>query len=181
MTPETTPAIPKPRAQSPRFVHGLGAADIVLRHESQLEWKRFHRDICKSLEPIGAMERALASRVAECLWRLRRVVLHERRLTDDDFGRETAAAWRRRRNPVVMAELRALDIGTIDDEALGPAIMPDDRDLPETSGIELITRYEAHISRQMHNALHELEAMQQRRNGASAPLARISVHGLPGT
>ncbi len=34
--------------------------------------------------------------------------------------------------------------------------------LPEDKMLEKIARYEAHMSRQMHQALHELEALQTR-------------------
>jgi len=36
-------------------------------------------------------------------------------------------------------------------------------------------RMKAHLSRAMYKALHELKALQARRNGGSAPLARIDV------
>jgi hypothetical protein len=50
-----------------------------------------------------------------------------------------------------------------------------DRILPEERDLQLITRYEAHLSRQMYQALHELEALQARRGGKAAPLARVDV------
>jgi hypothetical protein len=34
---------------------------------------------------------------------------------------------------------------------------------------------EAHLSRRMYQALHELEALQRRRGGKAAPLARLDV------
>ena len=40
---------------------------------------------------------------------------------------------------------------------------------------------EAHLNRQLLHTLHEIEAMQERRRGNSAPLSRVDVHGLPGT
>jgi len=49
------------------------------------------------------------------------------------------------------------------------------RILPQEADLQKISRYEAHISREMYKALHELEALQARRNGGSAPLARIDV------
>jgi len=48
-------------------------------------------------------------------------------------------------------------------------ILPGERDLQK------IARYEAHLSRQMYQALHELEALQARRGGKAAPLARVDV------
>jgi hypothetical protein len=38
--------------------------------------------------------------------------------------------------------------------------------------------YEAHLSRLLFKALHELEALQVRRSGGSAPLGRLDVNGL---
>jgi hypothetical protein len=44
--------------------------------------------------------------------------------------------------------------------------------------LEKAARYEAHLSRQLYKATHELEALQARRKGGSAPLARLDVQGL---
>ena len=49
------------------------------------------------------------------------------------------------------------------------------RILPDRADLEKIARYEAHLSRQMYRALHELEASQARRVGKAAPLARVDV------
>jgi hypothetical protein len=50
-----------------------------------------------------------------------------------------------------------------------------ERILPPEHDLQKIARYEAHLSRQMYQALHELEALQKRRSGGSAPLARVDV------
>ena len=50
-----------------------------------------------------------------------------------------------------------------------------DRILPDRGDLEKIARYGAHLSRQMYQALHELEALQARRGGKAAPLARLDV------
>jgi hypothetical protein len=52
-----------------------------------------------------------------------------------------------------------------------------ERILPGEADLQKIARYEAHLSRQMYQALHELEALQKRRVGGAAPLARVDVHG----
>ena len=49
------------------------------------------------------------------------------------------------------------------------------RVLPSEADLQTIARYEAHLSRQMYQALHELEALQARRRGRAAPLARMDV------
>jgi hypothetical protein len=59
------------------------------------------------------------------------------------------------------------------------ARMSRERLLPDEKTLEKVVRYEAHLSRLFHKALHELEAMQTRRSGAVAPLARLDVEGLP--
>jgi hypothetical protein len=53
-----------------------------------------------------------------------------------------------------------------------------ERLLPDDKTLEKVARYEAHLSRLFHKALHELEAMQARRSGGVAPLARLDVDGL---
>ncbi len=46
---------------------------------------------------------------------------------------------------------------------------------PNEDHIQKISRYEAHLSREMYKALHELEALQARRNGKDSPLARVDL------
>ncbi len=50
--------------------------------------------------------------------------------------------------------------------------------LPAAPDLDKVVRYEAHVSRQAYQALHELEALQARRHGRAAPLARVEIHGL---
>jgi hypothetical protein len=52
-----------------------------------------------------------------------------------------------------------------------------ERLLPDEKTLEKVARYEAHLSRLLFKALHELEALQVRRAGA-APLGRLDVDGL---
>ena len=47
--------------------------------------------------------------------------------------------------------------------------------------LEKVMRYEGHLHRQLLQTLHELEAMQARRAGRPAPLARLDVQGLGAT
>jgi hypothetical protein len=46
-----------------------------------------------------------------------------------------------------------------------------------TVTLEKVVRYEAHLSRQLYKAMHELEALQARRMGGSTPLARLDIDG----
>jgi hypothetical protein len=58
------------------------------------------------------------------------------------------------------------------------ARMSRERLLPDEKTLEKVSRYEAHLSRLFHKTLHELEALQTRRSGGVAPLARLDVDGL---
>jgi hypothetical protein len=42
---------------------------------------------------------------------------------------------------------------------------------------EKLQRYEGHLERVLYRALHEVEALREKRNGGQAPLARVEVHG----
>jgi hypothetical protein len=59
--------------------------------------------------------------------------------------------------------------------------MARERLLPDERTLEKVARYEAHLSRGLYKALHELEALQVRRTGGAAPLARLDVDGLAGS
>src|SRR5215204_3260039 len=53
-----------------------------------------------------------------------------------------------------------------------------ERILPDEKTLEKITRYEAHLSRQLYHALHELENLQKHRTtGEGVPLLRMEVQG----
>jgi hypothetical protein len=55
-----------------------------------------------------------------------------------------------------------------------------ERILPADDALQKIARYEAHLSRQLYHALHELENLQKyRTTGEGTPLARLDVQGLP--
>jgi hypothetical protein len=56
--------------------------------------------------------------------------------------------------------------------------MSRERLLPDEKTLEKVARYEAHLSRGLYKSLHELEALQTRRLGGAAPLARLDVDGL---
>lgn len=49
------------------------------------------------------------------------------------------------------------------------------RFLAPPAALDRIIRYEAHLSRQLTSALHELEACQARRHGLPSPLARLNL------
>ncbi len=58
-------------------------------------------------------------------------------------------------------------------------VMSRERILPDEKTLEKISRYEAHLSRQLYQALHELENLQKHRTtGDGVPLARLDVQVL---
>jgi vacuolar-type H+-ATPase subunit H len=61
------------------------------------------------------------------------------------------------------------------------ARMSRERLLTDEKTLQKVARYEAHLSRLFDKALHELEALQIRRQGGTAPLARLDVDGLAGS
>lgn len=58
--------------------------------------------------------------------------------------------------------------------------MSRERLLPNEKTLEKVTRYEAHLCRQLYKAIHELEALQTRRSGGVTPLARLDGQGVEG-
>src|SRR5918997_5053675 len=56
--------------------------------------------------------------------------------------------------------------------------MSRERLLPDEMTLQKIARSEAHLSRGLYQAMHELEALQTKRSGGAAPLARLDVQGL---
>jgi hypothetical protein len=80
-------------------------------------------------------------------------------------------------------EQARLDVNSAKQEAERVEIelsnMRRERLLPDEKTLEKVSRYEAHLSRLMFKALHELEALQVRRSGGAAPLARLDIDGLP--
>ncbi|PYE48368.1 hypothetical protein [Deinococcus yavapaiensis] len=51
--------------------------------------------------------------------------------------------------------------------------------IPSEAALEKLQRYETHLERQLYKAMHELEALQERRAGRASPLARLEVHCSP--
>jgi hypothetical protein len=58
---------------------------------------------------------------------------------------------------------------------------PSARLLPHPLDLDKIIRFEAHLNRQLYQALHELESRRAERRGESAPLVRVDVHHQMGT
>ena len=93
----------------------------------------------------------------------------------EDLEELMAGAREKARLDVISAKSAAEEVEEQLQNMRRERLLPDDRTL------EKISRYEAHLSRLMFKALHELEALQVRRSGGAAPLARLDVDGLAGS
>ena len=128
--------------------HGVLSTTPVIPHlENDEDWERHRSGVVYSLDPQGYVEEELAERIASLLWRLRRVVR---------FEQESITKERK------VAETR-------------PFAYEKSPLLPSEQTLEKVIRYEAHLHRQFVQTLHELEALQKRRLGEQAPLARLDV------
>jgi hypothetical protein len=86
--------------------------------------------------------------------------------------RVAAALWRLRRvaayEEAAIAERRHLATASA-------------RLLPHPVDVDRIIRFEAHLTRQLYQALHELESLRAERRGQPMPLLRVDVQHQVGT
>ncbi len=155
---------PAPTAAN-AVTHGLTARNITIPAEDPREWDDHAASILDSYEPQTPLERALAIRVAELFWRLRRVTRFESH-SIADRQREVDDTYRRRQE---IAE---------EDATAEPPRVPFPVLLPRAQDAGRILRYETRINRQLMQAMHELEALQSRRHGKHTPLARVDFLSL---
>jgi len=176
--PQTGPNSRRAKAISRRnsWKHGILSIAIVFDEaEDPAEWEAHVAGIFESLQPEGHLESMLAERIAIDLWKMRRVDYFQAITTKDYMDRA--------HNDVRTAE--AFRQGTI-----GKGKFPDIPEdevrfrkalrVPETENLEKIMRYGAHLHRQYIQTLHELDALQDRRQGSTSPLARLDIIGAPG-
>jgi hypothetical protein len=152
--------------------HGLYTdVTVATREEGDDAWLAFHDATVESLSPEGALEAALASRIAALAWRLRRIPAAEADVADRTL------AYHRSFFEVTEEEWKELDAMPFYTQ---PSHEPPPK-FPSEKKLAGIMRVEAHINRQLMHTLHELEALQDRRQGNRPALARVDVQGLPGT
>jgi hypothetical protein len=154
----------------------------VVGKETEEEWRKHRRGVEKSLVPVGHLEMCLVERIALLFWRLRRVTRFETETTTMALAKgeaewEKEDEWRRdlatvpfygeavKKSPLVKETwIREREASLL---------------VPEDQVLERVMRYEAHLHRQLLQSMHELEALQARRQGDLAPLARLDVAGGP--
>ena len=158
--------------------HGLTSAEPVIDGvEDPAEWQRHLDGMIESLKPEGWHETVLAERIALFLWRARRATRYE-------LAQTAAGVGTARRDLEELRRRAALQDGNSPDaRALTEAdvtFVQMMRMLPPEPEMARAMRFEAHVHRQYLQSLHELEAMQARRNGEPVPLARLDISGPPG-
>lgn len=177
--PQTGPKSQRGKAVSSRnaWKHGIRSYGIVVnKAETPADWNAHVAGIFESLKPVGHLESMLAERIAINLWKMRRI----------DYFQNVATISNMRGAYADLQIAEAYRQGTIAKDIF-PDI-PDDkvlqaerlRVLPTTDDLAKIMRYEAHLHRQYIQTLHELEAIQIRRQGGTSPLARLDITGAPG-
>ena len=174
----------------------------MLPSEDPEAWCAFHDEVLNDFKPEGPVQVGLASRIAEIMWRLRRIARAEqqsvsvaqtrrdvlavdrshaqpasgpadRPLATSGNGPDPDAIAGRRQDGAralgFYADVLIADMSASRHLESLPVLLPDDRTL------EMLVRYEAHLSRDLKHTLHELEALQERRRGNPTPLARIDI------
>lgn len=158
--------------------HGLrieSADPVILDIEVADEWKAHLDGMVESLQPEGYHETEMAVRIAEILWRLRRVTKYEAehlRIVIDGIPDQMVAH----------ADYAGKVFGRPQEEFLTPArvdMWVGNSLVSSQDVVTKITRYEAHLHRIYIQTLHELEAIQARRRGERVPLARLDISGPP--
>jgi hypothetical protein len=156
--------------------HGISSADIVNPiWEDESEWLAHLEGIVDSLQPEGRLEYKIVERIAIAFWKLDRVEAvnmfniydHQR-----DVPRHIQIAEAYAQGTISRGEFSEPDEDEVKFRQLG-------RLLGREGDLKLTTRYEAHLHRLIMQNLHELEALQARRNGRNIPLARFDVNRAP--
>ena len=155
--------------------HGIlsGTIAAIRGIEDPRDWEHHRQEIFNSLQPEGHLEYTLAELVAWSLWKMFRVAHYQAVATHNGIQNvrhdlSIAAAYEAR--TLSKGEFPELDEADVN---MGKAL----RVLP--ASLDTIMRYESHLHRQYIQTLHELEAIQARRNGERTPLARLDITGSP--
>ncbi len=177
--PSTGPKSQRGKAVSSRnaWKHGILSFAIVINEaEDPADWEAHLAGTFESLKPEGHLESMLTERIAINLWKMRRI---------DHFQAITTAEYMGQAHNDLRIE-KAFAQNTLA-KGIFPDVAEDEillrkalRVLPGTVDLEKIMRYEAHLHRQYIQTLHELEAIQIRRQGGTSPLARLDIIGAPG-
>jgi hypothetical protein len=135
--------------------HGLRSLEVVVPGEAVESWEAHRAAVVEDLDPVGALEEALAEQVAAKLWRLGRVARHEADLIangqdPDELARAHVAQYGR--NRLI--------------ESLGPADIPMQEDIRESKREAGEARGKAE---KWARALGQLEGLAEMGDGDAFP------------
>ncbi|MEX0801109.1 MAG: hypothetical protein WD379_07830 [Dehalococcoidia bacterium] len=153
----------------------LSQTPVLPDVESEKDWQQHRARLFGDLNPEGALECSLVERIALTLWQHQRLVRYQSAATvqgalDAVKSMGTAAIYAERQLGVPFDD-------TVNDETIERRVL--ESLIPKEETLRKIIRYEAHLNRQLYQALHELEALQDRRHGRDAPLARLDLNAPP--
>jgi hypothetical protein len=130
-----------------------------------------------SLQPDGHLETVLAERIASILWRLYRLQRYESEMVEvyirgipDDMAMSLQYS-----KALGAPDPSEDELNTRYHDHISRRLVGSD------DSIAKITRYESHLHRLFLQTLHELEAIQVRRQGGHSPLARLDISAPPAT
>ncbi len=151
----TGPRTPEGKARSRwnALKHGLRAADLIpepLRdRESPEEFQALHEALREELAPAGALAEHLVLTIAQCIWRLNRVIAAEANAIVE--AREDCCE-----------DLQSISHLIGKDLTSDLAKVPDRIRLPGAEQAARLLRYEAHLDRKLQRAYDLLERVQRR-------------------
>lgn len=164
----------KARVSTNAVKHGLRSTKVVIPGlELQKDWDTFLADSIATLNPVGAIEYALADRIVALLWRLRRIVRAERDgalLGDQPTGNKG--------NQLLDNVYRFLEgvrqtygwIGGADPiPPPGPQASPAPSILPAPARLQSLSTHEYRLSRQLLHAMNQLRSLQDQRRRGDQP------------
>ena len=169
----------KARSKMNATKHGLRiehGSPVIPGAESEEEWQAFHQGFVDSWQPEGHHELFLTGEIAAVAWRLQRVPTVE-------AGLIQARLHGIPDHMATVAQYGSKVTGKPPDEYLTQeeydryflaSLIPGSADIPN------LVRYESALHRRFIQTSHELEAIQTRRQGGQAPLARLDISGPPG-
>ncbi len=158
--------------------HGIKSdAPVVVGLEDPREWERHRVGTIESLNAEGHIEIVIAERIANLFWRLKRLERYETEMIISGL----------KKVPEHMEFIAAMSkklVGESREQSITPDAIQRQvifRLIPDDDVVLTITRYETSLHRQVIQNLHELEAMQARRKGGTAPLARLDITTAAGS
>ena len=128
-----------------------------------------------SLDPLGHLETVLAERIASILWRLYRLQRYESEMVDVHIRTipDDLAISLQYSKALGHPEPSEDELDTRYHDHISRRLIGSD------DAIAKVMRYESHLHRLFLQTLHELEAIQIRRHGGHAPLARLDISAPP--